>query len=278
MAQAELPGVGAMQAEFAECLKLLWQLKNAAVVSDHEKCKSLIAELKGHSARFEAVGMDMAFLDERKLECSWWFHDVKDACIAFVLQQRLMALCKSLEMTPDMKNVKPYEVVRSQLDVAISRCICEDDVKNLGGTILKAAVQNLQNIRNSVQRASGDLTRAIASKKRREENAVKAEAKKVEAQAAKQAKEMEQAVKKGAAGGKVTSPLMDDEIRARLSMPVREFANYEAFSEASSKDSFGSEHALRDPQEQGVERARGVRELTEVHDRDLPGSVPSSFQ
>ena len=139
----------------------LWSLKNAAVAKKSDECKTIIAQIKAESAQYP--GVSMSLLDAENMDGKWWARDIKDACVAFVLCQSLAARCGTLEVSPDMQDVKPLEVCQMELDSAVNQCQTEDDVKMVLTQTLKSTMQKLQNIRNSVSRASGDLTRALAT-------------------------------------------------------------------------------------------------------------------
>ncbi|CAE7440213.1 unnamed protein product, partial [Symbiodinium pilosum] len=191
---------------------------------DKGKCKQIVQEIKGSDL---VKDVKAALLDVDSLhDEAWWPYDLKDACLEFVLCRQLRAGWNRLDVTPaDIENLKPCEVFRTHVFSAFNKAMTEDAVKSVG-ILLKEVVQHLQNIRNSVSRASADLTKALQAKQRRAENEQKAQQKKAEKQAEKKAKELSEALKKGNAGNKVCSLLLEDDVRAKLKgIKIFEVAN-----------------------------------------------------
>ena len=225
----DLPANVKASAAASEAITELWNLKNAAGKKAKPACEHCLHLVKQRSTALR--GIDVSVLDESRMDDDWWPNDLRDACVASVLCEGLAACCNSMEVTPDMQDVKPLVVFRAELNAAQSRCDSEDAVKSVGNS-LKTAVQRLQNIRNSVTRAANDLTRAAQAKQRRQESEKKAADKKAQQQAEKKAKEMQDSLNKSTAAVKqVCSPFLRDDFAASC-QPVHCFETYQKFEEA----------------------------------------------
>ena len=257
-----------------EIIERFWKLKCAAVKKDKDMCEHLIKEVQGREKEYAMLDQSLLNLD--KVSDNWWPNDLADACVSLVLCMNLAQSCASLDVTPDMNHVKPFNAFKLQLHVALNRCQTEDDVKT-AMSILKDVIQKLQSVRNSVNRATSDLARAMAAKQRRSETEKKAQEKKAEQEAANKAKEIVDAQKKGAgANDKVSCLMLQDVFTGALKQAIQAFETEEEFQKA--KDDEGRPYIVRKAQAwvDLCENTADFKGLMEVFQAQFPASPACS--
>ena len=128
-----------------------------------------------------------------------------------------------------------------------------------------------------MNRASSDLARAMAAKQRRSETEKKAQEKKAEQEAAKKAKEIVDAQKKGAgANDKVSCLMLQDVFTGALKQAIQAFETEEEFQKA--KDDEGRPYIVRKAQAwvDLCENTADFKGLMEVFQAQFPASPACS--
>ena len=110
-----------------EIIERLWKLKCAAVKKDKDMREHLMKEVQGREKEYAMLDQSLLNLD--KFSDNWWPNDLADACVSLVLCMNLAESCTSLDVTPDVNHVKPFNAFKLQLHVTLNRCQTEDDAK-----------------------------------------------------------------------------------------------------------------------------------------------------